>query len=113
LARAGYYAIPPTQIIPFSPDDRKLGGELCQHGSPSTLPLSLQFDSFRAREGFYIVPLSFEIPPAAIQFIARAISNICNWKFLGLVRPEGEDKILSRLGGSFDVNLTALQYESI
>src|SRR5258706_1891364 len=24
LARPGYYAIPPTQIIPFSPDDRKL-----------------------------------------------------------------------------------------
>jgi len=32
---------------------------------------------------------------------------------LGLVRAEGEDKILSRLGGDFDVNLTALQYESI
>ena len=32
---------------------------------------------------------------------------------LGLVRAEGDDKILSRLGGNFDVDLTAQQYESI
>ena len=32
---------------------------------------------------------------------------------LGLVRAENEDKILSRLGGNFDVELTPQQYESI
>ncbi len=30
-----------------------------------------------------------------------------------MVRAEGEDKVLSRLGGTFDVELTAKQYESI
>src|SRR4029078_9570388 len=32
---------------------------------------------------------------------------------LGLVRVEGDTKILSRLGGAFDVDLTATKYESI
>src|SRR5436190_14760478 len=68
LARAGYYAIPPTQIIPFSPDDKKLLANFATMAAHPTLPLSLELNSFRAREGFYIVPLSFEIPPAAVQF---------------------------------------------
>src|SRR5229473_2909637 len=113
LARAGYYAIPPTQIIPFSPDDRKLLATFAAMEAHPTLPLSLQLNSFRAREGFYIVPLSFEIPPAAVQFDRKGDKQHLQLEVLGLVRAEGEDKILSRLGGSFDVNLTALQYESI
>src|SRR2546430_3307863 len=63
LARAGYYAIPPSQIIPFSPDDRKLLASFAGMQAHPTLPLSLELNSFRSSEGFYIVPLSFEIPP--------------------------------------------------
>src|SRR2546421_4336335 len=113
LARAGYYAIPPTQIIPFSPDDKKLLANFATMAAHPTLPLSLELNSFRAREGFYVVPLSFEIPPAAVQFDRKGDKQHLQLEVLGLVRPEGEDKILSRLGGNFDVGLTAEQYESI
>src|SRR6266566_1894066 len=113
LARAGYYAIPPSQIIPFSPDDRKLLANFATMEAHSTLPLSLELNSFRSREGFYIVPVSFEIPPAALQFERKGDKQHLQLEVLGVVRTAGEDKILSRLGGNFDVNLTSLQYESI
>src|SRR6266446_1078144 len=113
LARAGYYAIPPSQIIPFSPDDRKLLANFAGMQAHPTLPLSLELNSFRSREGFYIVPLSFEISPAAVQFDHKGDKERLQLEVLGVVRAEGEDKILSRLGGNFDVNLTSLQYESI
>ncbi len=113
LARAGYYAIPPSQIIPFSPDDRKLLANFAGMQAHPTLPLSLELNSFRSREGFYIVPLSFEIPPGAVQFDRKGDKERLQLEVLGVVRVEGEDRILSRLGGDFDVSLTPLQYESI
>lgn len=113
LTRSGYYAIPPSQIVPFSPDDRKLLANFADMQAHPTLPLSLQLNSFRAREGFYIVPLSFEIPPAAVQFDRKGDKQRLQLEVLGVIRAEGDDKILSRLGGYFDVALTAQQYESI
>jgi len=113
LARAGYYAIPPSQIIPFSPDDRKLLANFAGMQAHPTLPLSLELNSFRSREGFYIVPLSFEIPPGAVQFDRKGDKERLQLEVLGVVRVEGQDRILSRLGGNFDVSLTPLQYESI
>ena len=113
LARAGYYAIPPSQIIPFSPDEKKLLANFANMEAHPTLPLSLEWNSFRSREGFYIVPLSFEIPPAAVQFDRKGDKQHLQLEVLGVVRAEGDDKILSRLGGNFDVGLTAQQYESI
>jgi VWFA-related protein len=113
LARSGYYAIPPSQIVPFSPDDKKLLANFASMQAHPTLPLSLELNSFRSREGFYIVPLSFEIPPAAVQFDRKSDKQRLQLEVLGVVRVEGEDRILSRLGGNFDVALTAQQYESI
>jgi VWFA-related protein len=113
LTRPGYYAIPPSQIVPFSPDDRKLLANFANMQAHPTLPLSLQLNSFRSREGFYIVPLSFEIPPAAVQFDRKGDKQRLQLEVLGVIRAEGDDKILSRLGGNFDVALTAQQYESI
>ena len=112
-ARPGYYAIPPSQVIPFSPDDQKLLASFASMQAHSTLPLSLELNSFRSREGFYIVPLSFEIPPTAVQFDRKGDKQRLQLEVLGVVRAEGEDKILSRLGGNFDVALTPQQYESI
>ena len=112
-ARPGYYAIPPSQIVPFSPDDRKLLANFASMQAHPTLPLSLELNSFRSRDGYYIVPLSFEIPPAAVQFDRKGEKQRLHLEVLGVVRAEGEDKILSRLGGNFDVGLTAEQYESI
>jgi VWFA-related protein len=113
FSRAGYYAIPPSQIIPFSPDDRKLLANFASMQAHPTLPLSLELNSFRSREGFYIVPLLFEIPSAAVQFDRKGDKQRLQLEVLGVVRVEGEDRILSRLGGNFDVSLTPLQYESI
>src|SRR6266851_24919 len=113
LARSGYYAIPPSQIVPFSPDDKKLLANFANMQAHPTLPLSLELNSFRSREGFYTVPLSFEIPPAAVQFDRKGDKQRLQLEVLGVVRVEGEDRILSRLGGNFDVSLTPLQYESI
>jgi hypothetical protein len=57
--------------------------------------------------------LSFEVPPAAVVFGRKSDKQRLQLDVLGLVRGEGDDKILSRLGGNFDVELTAEQYESI
>ena len=112
-ARPGYYAIPPSQIVPFSPDDRKLLANFTTLQAHPTLPLSLEFNSYRSRDGFYIVPLSFEISPAEVQFERKGDKQRLQLEVLGVVRTQGEEKILSRLGGNFDVGLTAQQYESI
>lgn len=113
LARAGYYAIPPSQIVPMSPEDRKLLANFANMEANPTLPLSLELTSFRTRDGFYTVPLSFELPPAAVQFDRKGDKQRLQLDVLGVVRAEGEDKILSRLGGNFDVALSPEQYESI
>ena len=113
LTRPGYYAIPPSQIVPFSPEDKKLLATFATTEAHPTLPLSLQLNSFRSVQETYIVPLSFEIPPAAVQFDRKGDKRRLQLDVLGVVRAEGEDKVLSRLGGYFDVALTPQQYESI
>ena len=113
LARSGYYAIPPSQIVPISPDDRKLLASFASMEANPTLPLSLELNSFRSRDGFYIVPLSFEVDPKVVQFDRKGDKQRLQLDVLGVVRAEGDDKILSRLGGNFDVSLSPQQYESI
>ena len=113
LARPGYYAIPPSQVVPLSPEDRKLMADFPIMAAHSTLPLSLELNSFRSQQGFYIVPLSFEIPPEAVTFDRKAGRQRLQLDVLGLVRAENEEMILSRLGGNFDVELSPQQYESI
>jgi len=113
IARPGYYAIPPNQVVPLSPEDRKLLASLPTMEGHSTLPLSLELNSFRSQQGFYIVPLSFEIPTGAVTFDHKDGKQRLELEVLGLVRGESEDKILSRLGGNFNVALTPQQYESI
>src|SRR5204863_5512514 len=65
------------------------------------------------RDGFYIVPLSFEVDPRVVQFDRKGDKQRLQLDVLGVVRAEGDDKILSRLGGNFDVALSPQQYESI
>ena len=79
----------------------------------STLPLSLQLTPFRGQPGYYVVPLSVEIPSSAVEFANKGDKKRLQLDVLGLVRGEGHDEIVSRLGGNFDVELTARQYESI
>ncbi len=113
VSRAGYYAIPFSQIVPMSPDDKKLLANFTNMAANPTLPLSLQLTAFRSREGLYLVPLAFEVPPTAIQFDQKGDKHRLQLDVLGVVRAEGEDRILTRLGGNFDVALSPEQYESI
>jgi VWFA-related protein len=113
VARPGYYAIPPSQIVPLSPDDRKLLANFTDMQAHPSLPLSVEMNAFRSQNGFYIVPLSFEMPPAAVQFGRKGDKQRLQLDVLGVVRAEGEDKILSRLGGNFDVSLTKEQYDAV
>ncbi len=113
VARPGYYAIPPSQVVPLSPEDKKLMANFETLSAHSTLPLSLQLSPFRAQPGYYIVPLSFEIPSGSMEFGKKGDKKRLQLDVLGLVRGEGDDEILSRLGGNFDLELTARQYESI
>jgi VWFA-related protein len=113
VARPGYYAIPPSQVVPFSPEERSLLASFTKIQGQSSLPLSMELDSFRTRQGYYLVPLSFEIPPSALQFDRKGDKELLQLDVLGVVRGGDEDQILSRLGGAFDVQLSAKQYESI
>jgi VWFA-related protein len=113
ITRAGYYAIPPSQLVPLSPDDRKLMANFTTMAAHPTLPLSLELNPVRAQPGYYIVPLSFEIAPNEIKFDSTGEKHRLQLDVLGVIRRQGDDKILSRLGGNFDVGLTAQQYESI
>src|SRR6266403_5974456 len=113
VTRPCYYAIPPSQVVPFSPEERSLLANFTKIQGQSTLPLSMELDSFKTQQGYYVVPLSFEIPPNALQFERKGDKERLQLDVLGVVRGAGEDKILSRLGGTFDVQLSAQQYESI
>ncbi len=113
LARLGYHAVPPSHIVPLSPEDKRLLANLETMSAKSTLPLSWQLTPFRSQPGYYTVPISFEIPPLAIDFDLKNKKQRLRLDVLGLVRTTNDDKILSRLGGSFDVELTPRQYQSI
>jgi VWFA-related protein len=113
VTRPGYYAIPPTQVVPFSPEERNLLTNFSTHLAQSTLPISLELSPFRSPQGLYIVPLSFEIPPRSVTFGPKAGKQRMQLDVVGVVKNGGQERILSRLGASFDVELTAEQYESI
>ena len=63
-------------------------------------------------EGRYKVPLSIEVPPGAVKFDQKGNKQLLQLEFLGVIR-EMPNKILNRLGGNFNVVLTAEQYQSI
>ena len=113
VMRPGYYAIPPTQVVPFSPEERKLLANFSTYLADSTLPISVELSPFRAQQGLYIVPLSFEIPPRSVTFDPKAGKQRMQLDVVGVVKNEGQDRVLSRLGGTFAVELTPQQYESI
>jgi hypothetical protein len=96
----------------FSPDDKKLLAGIAAAESSPQLPLSVELVPFRTAPGLYTVPVSIELPPAAVQFERKDDKQRMHLDVLGVVR-EGQNRILSRLGGNFDVTLTEEQYRSI
>jgi VWFA-related protein len=112
VTRPGYYAIAPDEVVPLSPDDKKLLAGFAAAEANPQLPLSVELIPFRSGEGLYTVPVSIELPPAAVKFERKGDRQRMHLDFLGVVR-EGPGRILSRLGGSFDVALTDEQYRAI
>lgn len=60
----------------------------------------------------YTVPLAIELPPDAVQFDRKGDKRSLQLEVLGVLKAT-PDKVLSRLGGNFDVALSAADYNSI
>ncbi|HEU4833503.1 MAG TPA: VWA domain-containing protein [Pyrinomonadaceae bacterium] len=112
LSRSGYYAIPPEEIVLLSPADKKLlAGFAAAEANPG-LPLYVSLSAFRTREGLYTVPLAIEVPPSAVKFERKSDKQSMQLEVLGVLKAT-PDRMLSRLGGNFDVNLSADDYNQI
>lgn len=111
-SRNGYYAIPPEEIVLLSPADKKLLlGFSAAQGNPE-LPLSVALTQFRTRDGLSTVPVALELPPAAVKFERKGDKRLMQLDVLGVLKTTTE-KVISRLGGNFDINLSDADYQSI
>lgn len=112
ISRSGYYAIPPEEIVLLSPADQKLVDNFASLESNPAFPVFTSLSAFRSGDGLYTVPLAIELPPQAVQFDRKGDKRSLQLEVLGVLKAT-PDKVLSRLGGNFDVNLSADQYQSI
>ena len=112
ISRQGYYAIPPEDIVLLSPADKKLFDDFGAVESKSAMPISISVSHFRSRDGMYVVPLAIEVPPESVQVERKGEKRSMQLEVLGILKAT-PDKVLSRLGGMFDVNLSDSEYQSI
>ena len=112
ISRNGYYAIPPEEIVLLSPADKKLLSGFAAAQANPELPVFVSLSQFRSREGLYTVPLAIELPPSAVTFERKGDKRSLQLEVLGVLKA-GSERVLSRLGGNFDVNLTDSDYQSI
>ena len=112
ISRNGYYAIPPEEIMLLSPDDKKLLSGFAAAQTNPELPLFVSLTQFRSREGLYTVPVAIELPPSAVTFERKGDKRSMQLEVLGVLKT-GSERVLSRLGGNFDVNLSDSDYQSI
>jgi len=112
MSRSGYYAIPPEEVVLLSPGDKKLLAGFAAAEANTGLPLFVSLSPFRTREGLYTVPLAIEVPPSAVKFERKADKQSMQLEVLGVLKATPE-RMLSRLGGNFDVSLSADDYNQI
>src|SRR5262249_11385709 len=67
---------------------------------------------FRYKEGRYLVPISIEVPPDAMRFGQKGNKKNVQFEVLGVIR-ESPDRVISRLGGGFNIELSPEQYKAI
>lgn len=111
-SRSGYYAIAPEEIVLLSPSDKKLLAEFSTAEAKPGMPVFVSLTPFRTGDGLYTVPVAIELPPSAVKFGSKGDQRTLQLEVLGVLKAT-PDRMLSRLGGSFDVNLTAGDYASI
>ena len=112
VSRSGYYALAHDEVISLSPEEKRLLATIAAARADESLPLFMDLPAFRFQEGHYIIPLSIEVPPSAVKFERKNDKQLMELDVLGVIR-EKQDKILSRLGGNFNVGLTPEQYRAI
>jgi VWFA-related protein len=112
ISRSGYYAKHPGEVAFLSPDDKKLLANVTAAEANPALPLFVELCPFRFNAESYVVPLSLEVPPDAVKFDRKGDKQVVQFDVVGVVR-EAPGKIVARLGGGFNIPLTAEQYESI
>jgi hypothetical protein len=112
ISRSGYYAVPPEEIVLLSQADKKLLADFPAAETNPGLPLFVTLSPFRSHEGLYTVPLAIELPPSAVKFDRKGDKRSMQLDVLGVLKST-PDKILSRLGGNFDVSLTDDEYKLI
>src|SRR5262249_51830302 len=111
-SRSGFYATAADAVVSLSPDDKKLLSHVAEAEAHPVLPLFVELNPFRFKGESYIVPLSLEVPPSAVKFDHKGDKQIVQFDVVGVIR-ESPGKIIARLGGGFNISLTAEQYESI
>jgi VWFA-related protein len=111
-SRSGYYAIPPEEIVLLSPAEKKLLENFSGMENNPALPISVSLSQFRSRDGLYTVPLALEFPPSAVKFDRKGDKHSMQLEVLGVLKATPE-KMLSRLGGTFDVSLSENDYKQI
>ena len=112
ISRSGYYAIPPEEIVLLSPADKKLLANFAEAQTNPELPIFVTLSAFRTRHGLYNIPIAIEIPPSAVKFERKGEKQSMQLEVLGVLKAT-PDRMLSRLGGNFDVNLSATDYNQI
>jgi VWFA-related protein len=113
ISRSGYYAMAHDAVVSLSPEDKRLLASMTETtGNNSALPFFIELPSFRFQEGNYIIPISIELPPGAVKFDSKGDKQLMQLEILGVVQ-QAQGKILSRLGGNFNVALSAEQYRAI
>ena len=112
ISRNGYYAIPPEEIMLLSPADKKLLSGFAAAQANPELPVFISLSQFRSREGLYTVPVAIELPPSAVTFERKGDKRSMQLEVLGVLKA-GSERVLSRLGGNFDVNLSDSDYQAI
>ncbi|HJT67942.1 MAG TPA: VWA domain-containing protein [Pyrinomonadaceae bacterium] len=112
ISRNGYYAIPPEEIMLLSPEDKKLLTGFAAAQANPELPVFVSLTQFRSLEGFYTVPVAIELPPTAVTFERKGDKRLMQLEVLGVLKA-GSERVLSRLGGNFDINLSDTEYQAI
>jgi len=112
VARSGYFATSGESVALFSPEEKKLLATLPSIQANPELPLALQLLPFRYKEGRYVVPIAIEVPPDAMRFGQKGNKKNVQFEVLGVVR-ESPDKVIARLGGGFNIELSPEQYKVI
>ncbi len=112
IARSGYYAVPMEDFVPLSPEEKRLLESIAKAEAEPGIPIAVELTPFRGAEGLYTIPVAIELQPKAIAFTQKGDKRGMQLDVLGVIRGAG-DRIISRLGGYFDVSLKEEQYRSI